>query len=139
MITIRKAELHDEKFWFRLDEHIPKSEFERNVRNGTAYVLSDNARCVGLLRYGLFWDEIPFCNLLCIEPKEQHKGYGTRLLQYWEKEMKSDGYGVLLTSAQSDESSQNFYRKNGFTDCGCLFLGIERFTRTAELFFMKKI
>ena len=36
------------------------------------------------------------------------------LMEYWEKDMKSQGYGMLLTSTQVDEDAQHFYRKLGY-------------------------
>ena len=49
--------------------------------------------------------------MLYIDGKHQGKGYGKILMEYWEKDMKSQGYGMLLTSTQADEQAQHFYRK----------------------------
>lgn len=39
-------------------------------------------------------------------------------MEYWEQDMKRQGYGMLLTSTQVDETAQHFYRKLGYKDCG---------------------
>ena len=44
-----------------------------------AYVLMRTDRPVGILRYSLFWDSIPFCNLLYIVEDERGKGGGLML------------------------------------------------------------
>ena len=54
------------------------------------------------------------------------KGYGKKLMEHWENDMKSQGYGMLLTSTQVDEEAQHFYRKLeylpvAFTDIEMIF------------------
>lgn len=58
MIEIRYVNSNDENFWYSLDKHLPKQEFENKVRDKRGYVLLDNEKQVGLLRYNLFWDNI---------------------------------------------------------------------------------
>ena len=74
------------------------------------------------LRFNLFWDEIPFMNMLYLLEEYRGQGYGGRLVTFWEKEMKDNGYGMVLTSTLSSEQAQFFYRKNGYVDCGSLLL-----------------
>ena len=92
---------------------------------------------VGLLRYNLFWDNTPFCTLLFIDWQEQHKGYGKQLLKHWEEDMKAQGYGMVLTSTQVDETAQHFYRKNGYKDCGSLVMNIPGYEQPMEMFLSK--
>jgi len=40
--------------------------------------------------------------------------------------MKLLGYVAVMTSTNSDEQAQHFYRKLGYKDCGCLILDIPR-------------
>lgn len=135
MISIRYLSNGDKKFWYSLDRHLPETEFDNKVRTKTGYVILSDTRPVGLLRYNLFWDNTPFCTMLFIDEKYRGQGLGTRLMEYWENDMKSRGYTLLLTSTQSDETAQHFYRKLGYTDCGCLLTD----PRAAEIFFSKKI
>lgn len=44
------------------------------------------------------------------------KGYGKRLMEHWERDMKAQGYDMLLTSTQVDEEAQHFYRKPDYKD-----------------------
>ena len=39
-----------------------------------------------------------------------------------EQDMKALGYGLVMTSTQSDEEGQRFYRALGYVDCGSLTL-----------------
>ena len=118
MTEIRYVKLEDQEFWYRLDKHLPKQEFERKVREKRGYVLLSDRNPVGLLRYNLFWDNTPFCTMLYIDEGSRNKGYGKILMEYWEKDMKELGYDMLLTSTQVDEEAQHFYRKLGYKDCG---------------------
>jgi len=120
MIQIRHVQPEDRIFWFGLDKHLSQKEFDNKVSSKSGYVLLADDVPVGLLRYSLFWDSIPFCNMLYIDARYQRKGYGKKLMAHWEEEMKAQGYERLLTSTQADEEAQHFYRKLGYQDCGAL-------------------
>ena len=139
MIEIRYVLLEDRKFWFSLDKHLLDQEFENKVRDNRGYVLMVDNKPIGLLRYSLFWDNTPFCNLIYISNDYQGKGYGKILMEYWEKDMKSQGYGMLLTSTQIDETAQHFYRKLGYQYCGSLVIDIVGYEQPMELFLVKAV
>ncbi len=135
MIEIRYMQVCDKAFWYTLDKHLPKSEFDLKVRDKRGYVLLNNSTPIGILRYNLFWDNTPFCTLLYIRNEYQRQGYGKKLMEHWENDMKANGYSFVLTSTQADEQAQHFYRKIGYRDCGSLILPAE----PTELFLMKEI
>ena len=135
MIEIRYMNDTDKKFWYSLDRHLPETEFDNKVRTKTGYVILTDKKPVGLMRYNLFWDNTPFCTMLFVDEKYRGQGFGTRLMRHWESDMKSRGYKLLLTSTQSDETAQHFYRKIGYTDCGCLLPD----SQAAEIFLSKAI
>ncbi|MDE5942821.1 MAG: GNAT family N-acetyltransferase [Clostridia bacterium] len=117
---IRYVEYADKDFWFSLDGHLPISEFDKKVRDKSGYVLSVENKPVGILRYNLFWDNTPFCNLIYLKEGYQRKGYGKILMDFWETDMKKAGYNLILVSTRSDESAQHFYRALGYKNCGVL-------------------
>lgn len=139
MLEIRYMQNSDKEFWYSLDRHLPETEFENKVRDQRGYVLLENSRPAGLLRYNLFWDNTPFCTMLFIEESSRKKGYGTLLMKHWEKDMKSRGYHMLLTSTQVDEEAQHFYRKLGYQDCGGFVIDIPEYKQPMELFLIKQI
>lgn len=139
MVTIRYASVLDKEFWFTLDKHLNEKEFYKIVRDDRGYILLNDNKPIGLLRYNLFWDNIPFCNLIIIDNKNQGKSFGKQLIQYWENDMKSQGYKVVLTSTQVDETAQHFYRKMGYKDCGGLVIDIPGYEQPMELFLIKAI
>ena len=139
MRKIRYAKMSDRDFWFSLDRHLPESEFENKVNLKRAYVLTEDTTPVGILRYNLFWDNTPFCTLLYISPAHQRTGCGRELMDFWESDMRTQGYTHVLTSTQSDEPAQHFYRKLGYRDCGGLVMDIPGHTQPMELFLMKAI
>lgn len=81
----------------------------------------------------------PFCTMLFIDQDVQHKGYGKKLMEFWENDMKSYGYGMIMTSTQVDESAQHFYRKLGYQDSGGLIINIPEYEQPMEMFFVKPI
>lgn len=139
MTEIRYVQPEDREFWYGLDRHLPEQEFSHKIRNRQGYVLLENGQTIGLLRYNLFWDNTPFCTMLVIDSAYRGKGYGKELMLHWERDMKSQGYGMLLTSTQVDEDAQHFYRKLGYQDCGGFVIDIPKYKQPMELFLIKGI
>lgn len=139
MVNIRYMQIEDKSFWFNLDKHLAEIEFEKKVRDKMGYVLLKDETPVGLLRYNLFWDNTPFCTMLFVDFKYQHKGYGKMLMDYWEDDMSSQGYGMLMTSTQVDEDAQHFYRKLGYQDAGGFIVNVSGYEQPMEMFFTKGI
>ncbi len=139
MLEIRYVQLEDKEFWYSLDKHLPEAEFIYKVRDKEGYVLLDSEKPIGILRYNLFWDNIPFCTILYVDGSHHGKGYGKALMEHWEKEMKEQGYGMIMTSTQVDESAQHFYRKLGYRDCGSLIIDIPERAQPMEMFMIKAI
>ena len=139
MIEVRYVREEDKEFWFSLDKHLPEGEFAKKVRDKQGYVLFDDNHAVGLLRYNLFWDNTPFCTMLFVDWSKQKKGYGRELMNYWENDMKNQGYGMVMTSTQVDEAAQHFYRKIGYKDCGGFTVDIPGYEQPMEMFMSKGI
>ena len=138
-VFIRYAVETDKAFWFSLDQHLSEEEYARKVRDRMGYVLMLEEQPTAILRYSLFWDSIPFCNLLYVKNNQQHKGYGRRLMEYWEADMIARGYDLVMTSTQSDEEAQHFYRKLGYKDCGGLTLPFPGHEQPMELILAKAL
>lgn len=139
MINIRYVKTEDREFWLGLDRHMPESEFVSKVRDKRGYVLTDKDEPAGFLRYNPFWDNTPFCTMLFISREYRNKGYGRKLMEHWEDDMKLQGHGMLLISTRADENSQHFYRKLGYKDCGGLVIDIPGYEQPMELFLIKSI
>ena len=73
---IRYVEINDKKEWYDLDRHLPENVFDEKVRTKQGYVLVEDEKIIGILRYNLFWDNTPFCTMLFIEDSYRSKGYG---------------------------------------------------------------
>lgn len=139
-LTVRFAGETDRAFWFTLDRHLPEEEFSGKVRSRQAYVLENDAGGPsGLLRWNLFWDSIPFCTLLYVREDERGKGFGRMLIDHWERDMRSRGYGFVMTSTQADEAAQHFYRRLGYRDCGGFVLPFPGYEQPTELILAKEL
>lgn len=139
MITIRHAEESDRDFWFSLDRHLSVEVFARKAGLKEGYVIYEDDRPVGILRYNLFWDNTPFCTLIYVDPEHQRQGYGRRLMEHWEEEMRSLGFGLILTSTQADETAQHFYRKLGYKDLGGFVIDLPGYEQPTELILGKTL
>jgi len=133
MINVRYALGEDRAFWFTEDRHITEFDFEQKVRDKQGYIICDGDKPIGIMRYNLFWDNIPFLNLIRVQEVYHKKGFGRAGMMYWESEMNALGYKFVLTSTQSDEQAQHFYRKIGYKECGSLMLDEE----PLEIIFIK--
>jgi len=133
MFEIRHATASDKSFCFTLDRHMSESVFDAKVRDKQAYIISVDGQPIGILRYNLFWDNTPFVTLIELDQAYHGKGFGSQAMKHWEREMQDLGYKLVMTSSQSDEQAQHFYRKLGYADSGCLLLKSE----PAEIFFVK--
>lgn len=132
---IRYADKEDIKIISKYDKHISIEELENSIELKRIIVMFNEDKFIGWLRFNLFWDNTPFMNMLYFLDDERGKGYGRQLVSFWEKEMKNNGYECVLTSTQSNEEAQFFYRKLGYIDSGSLLLPNE----PLEIIFYKKI
>ena len=139
MFRMRYATLEDKAFWFTLDKHLKEAMFESKVILKECYMIEVDNKPVGVLRYNLFWDSIPFVNLIYIDWDYHKKGIGTKAMLYWEDEMKRLGYNLVMTSTMVEETAQHFYRKLNYKDCGCLVKNLHPLIETMEMFLMKQI
>lgn len=138
-MTIRYAESADRALWRRLDGHLPEGEFTRKTEAKQAYVLEEAGEGLAVLRWGLFWDSIPFCNLLFMAEGARRRGYGKALVCQWEREMAALGCGLVMTSTQADEEGQHFWRYMGYRDCGGFVLPFPGYEQPLELIMAKTL
>jgi len=134
-MNIRYANQADIDLLHMKDHHIAYDELHNKVDQQQIIIIEEEGIFAGWLRYGLFWDNTPFMNMIYIIEEYQGKGYGKLLNKFWESEMKSKGYDFIMTSTLANESSQHFYRKQGYIDAGSLLLENE----PLEIIFTKKL
>ncbi|MCL2109167.1 MAG: GNAT family N-acetyltransferase [Oscillospiraceae bacterium] len=121
-LTIRIAETLDFDVIHKHEKWLDKATLSKKITDGKVYVVYSGDEFVGWLRYGLFWDNIPFMNMLNLLESHQRKGIGRKLVEFWEAEMCKKGYKLVLTSAPSNEHAQHFYTKLGYKAIGSFSL-----------------
>lgn len=89
---------------------------------GEIFVAQTGTNIIGWLRYGYFWDTIPFMNMLVVHESYRGQGIGTQLTTIWEHAMRARGCSEVLTSTLANERAQFLYRKLDYQDCGALLL-----------------
>jgi ribosomal protein S18 acetylase RimI-like enzyme len=105
-----------------VDSHISPGHLVELVSAGRIMLVEVDGDVVGFLRWGLFWDQVPFMNMLWVLPDRRGQGVGTDLVDAWEKVQLGAGHDLVLTSTMSDERSQRLYRRLGYVDSGALLL-----------------
>ena len=121
-MDIRIAEMRDAGALLAHDRHITRARLERKIADRQILVLLNGENFAGWLRWGLFWDEHPFMNLLYLLEPYRGKGLGRALVTDWERRMKAEGHEVVMTSTQANECAQFFYRHMGYADVGSFAL-----------------
>ena len=139
MFEIRYATEADLAFWGTLDKHISEDELMLKIRDKRGYLICDENKPMGIMRYNLFWDCIPFLTLIYFEEAYRRKGFGKKAMLFWEAEMRGRGYKMVLTSTQVDEDAQHFYRKLGYIEKGSLSFDNTPFEQPLEMFMLKKL
>ena len=134
MMKVRYANITDLDFWLSLDKHISNDELIKKINNNECLVILNNNEQVGILRYNLFWDNIPFVNMLYIKEEYQRKGFGKTLMLYFEELMKSMRYTEVMTSTLENENGKYLYYSLGYKKTGSLFMDDE----PEELILIKK-
>ena len=122
MTTVRTATGDDLGFLRDGDRHVRDAALRDALRGGRVLVAEVDGVRVGWLRWGLFWDEIPFLNLLFVLEGLRGRGSGAALVDAWERWARSAGHTTVLTSTLASESAQHFYRRLGYVDTGSLLL-----------------
>ncbi len=120
--------------WLKVrDIHVTEAVINKKIKDKEILIAHTESDTIGWLRYGYFWDNIPFVNMLFIEKQYRRKGAGKKLMHFWESEMKKRKHEQVMTSTLSNEKAQHFYRKLGYKDAGSLLLPNE----PLEIFFIK--
>jgi len=125
----------DYEYLVQNDWHIRPETTKQKIERCEVIVIRDNSQPVGWLRYGYLWDTVPFMNMLFIAEGKRRKKLGTKLVAYWEKKMQQRGHNMIMTSTQSNEQAQHFFRQLGYQDAGALLLPGE----VLEIIFFKSL
>ena len=134
-MIIRYAEKMDFTWLKENYVHIFEEILDTKIKLKEIYIVEENNEKIGWLRFSLFWDNIPFMNMIYFVNEYRGKGYGRKLIEYWEKEMNQKGHKNVLTSTLSNEEAQHFYRKLGYNEIG----GFKLLEEPFEIIFHKKI
>lgn len=137
--NIRYVTEVDKSFWFTIDEHMSEAEFLLKVRDKRGYIISSGDNPFGVMRYNLFWDNLPFLTLIHLDKSYWGKGFGKQAMRFWEDEMLALGYKIVMTSTQVDEQAQHFYRKLGYVEKGSLCFDNTPLEQPLEMFLMKTL
>lgn len=117
-MNIRVAKIEDLETISLHDKHISIKELNNLIKLNRVLIMEESNSFCGWLRYNLFWDNTPFMNMLYLLEDKRGKGYGKKLVLFWEHEMRKLGYEVVMTSTASNEYSQHFYLKLGYKTVG---------------------
>lgn len=117
-MEIRLAAEQDLEQILQLDRHVPQERLMACLREGWVLVLTDGNGVLGMLRYNLFWQTVPFLDLLYLAESHRGQGWGSKMMTVWEQAMEEKGYPFVMLSTQADETAKEFYEKIGYRRIG---------------------
>ncbi len=141
MLSVSHAAPADFDAIAAIDRYIPREELKRKLaaRPEQVLVLRVGETVVGVLRWGLFWDYIPYVCFLSVSDACRGRGYAREALQVWEEERAAEGWPTVMASIPSDDAAQHFYRRMGYRDAGSLLISEGPLRQAPELFFLKEL
>ena len=117
-MDIRLADAQDFALLAKYDQHISPEELRRKLDRSEVMIATENGIFAGWMRWNFFWDGIPFLNMLYLLEPYRGKGHGRAMMDAWENRMRTEGHERVMTSTQTDECAQFFYRKLGYVGIG---------------------
>ena len=136
-MLVKYVEEKDKEFVMSIDKHVNDISFANRVFTKSGYVFWEEDEPIGLMVHCILWDNLPFLNFIYIKKEHRNHGFATEALIHWEKDMKQQGYKMVLISTQVDEGVQDMYRKLGYVDCGGLLFNGTPMEQPMEMFLRK--
>lgn len=90
----------EEARWLFWDHHLPRERFRELTETGRALWICGGEEKAGLLRWGYFWDEIPFLNLIWLHESCRGEGPEGRPWALWEDSLRKAGCRAAMTSTR---------------------------------------
>ena len=119
-IDIKYGEKTDFGWLKSVDIHVEDDDWiKRCLQNQEYLIACRNNNYLGFLRYSLFWGSIPYMDMIRINEDVQKSGIGTKLISFWEQEMKRKSAKMCMTSSQIDEPEpMTWHLRNGYRPSG---------------------
>ncbi|RCW51941.1 GNAT family N-acetyltransferase [Paenibacillus prosopidis] len=122
-MNIEFAAESDYEYIVESDHHILESLIMTKIKQNEIYIIRNHQHMnIGWMRYGYFWDNTPFMNMIWVDEQYRGDGVGRQVVLFWENHMKQRGCKMVMTSTLANEAAQHFYRGLGYKDAGCLLL-----------------
>ncbi len=86
--SVQFAKLSHLDWLAKQDHHVNRNMLERKILDKQILVAAFDKEIVGWLRFSLFWDTIPFINMLFVIEENRNNQIGKNLVGFWEKQMK---------------------------------------------------
>lgn len=133
-MIVRPVEKRELLLLARFEQNVPLRELDRLLGTGRVLVAQRGDDLLGVLRWGLLWDDVPALHRLTITPGQRGKGYGMQLLLQWERAMQRLGHKRVLAFSPPEQGAA-FLRHLSYHDCGWLHLP----GREATLLYQKEL
>ncbi len=84
---------------------ITSTMLKRKIQDKEVLLVKADNKLIGWLRFGFFWDEVPFMNMLGLDKEHRGKGIGKKLVRFWEAEMKKKKYKIFCAKINAGRAN----------------------------------
>jgi len=120
-------------------EPLSEAECASKINDKKCYIIRYGDKVIGLMRYNMFWDCIPFLTQIYLDESYRKQGFGAISLKHWEDEMRVLGHKLVMLSTRIDIESHHFYRKFGYYDMGSIAMDRTPYKQALEIFMGKNL
>jgi len=121
-INIRFAKVEDFEAVRKFDPHseyIPSSRIKNKLNQKELIIAEENNNIIGILKFSYFWATRPYIDLIWILPRNRDQKLGTRMLDFLEDFLTSEGHSFLHSSfEEGDNKALSWHKAKGFIECG---------------------
>ena len=132
---LRDAQATDLAFLRDFSREPRDDRLRAQIQDGRLRIIESSEGPVGFIKFYVLWEVLPFIEVIIIRNDCRGRGIGKAAVRAWEEEMSGQSFQRAIISTQADETSQYFWRRVGYQDCGTLELP----GRPVELFMYRDI
>ena len=104
------------------------------MRDGRLQIIESEGLPIGVIKFCILWETLPFMEAILLQPEKRGLGYGTAAVRLWEEDLMKQGFDLATISTQR-ETAHRFWLKAGYVDCGMLTVR----EKPAEIFMQRAL
>ena len=114
-----------------IDIFISENQLLQAIKQKRIYIIKDNNKIIGFLRYTFHLDQTPLLCYVSVNPEYRKQGIATKLISRFKQDMIKQQYDTILLSVPRKSEAIDFFKHFNFKQIGYTNITYE----TEELIF----